>query len=673
MRPLRQSTAATVTVGPLVSTNGAAYSPTNILGTFSLNGARSVATVTGTNNADGTFDFVLPATNIASAGRLSFTPTNSTAYVPRIDHWTVYPASTYDATFGTNSTAFTVDAATGAFKVEASYWGTNTISGALPVNDKTGYSLTQSFPPNFSSLDINAGGSVTIQDGSLDFSTLTTGLWAALSPAIITVTGSTTPTTAGTYLAQTTQGGQLAYANANLSQYLWFNGTGYTISSTAGSNGSAYWTATAITGPYTANGTASGTPSVSARGNAQLAGTQMQLTLPDGAVYTNARAAKLDNLDVAVSGRMPSGNVTVGGYASGQDPATAILVTPANKLATDGTGRVTIGTNADKAGYTLSQSFPANFAAMAITGGGAVTAGTVSDKTGYALTSTEHTAIAADVLDASASAHNTAGSIGQKVNAAASAGDPWSTSLPGSYASGQAGYIVGQNLDAKVSGVGAAVWAVLTSTLTVAGTIGKKIVGLFGTDGKALLSSDSQPTLSANAVQLPNPAPSGYGSSGNVTVGGYAAGQDPATLVLDAAASSHASAGSVGAKISSAASAGDPLQNPVPGTYAAGTAGYVIGHSSAGGSGTVAVDHNTGGTDHLRAEVNGQGISGIVVRAYAQADFNANPRTYDVQGEAVTGTDGRWASPMYLSAGTYAFVFDGGDIRWPVVSNVVVS
>lgn len=51
------------------------------------------------------------------------------------------------------------------------------------------------------------------------------------------------------------------------------------------------------------------------------------------------------------------------------------------------TAGVTVTTNNDKTGYSLSQTFPTNFSALAITGGGAVTAGTVSDKTGYALTS----------------------------------------------------------------------------------------------------------------------------------------------------------------------------------------------------------------------------------------------------------------------------------------------
>lgn len=53
--------------------------------------------------------------------------------------------------------------------------------------------------------------------------------------------------------------------------------------------------------------------------------------------------------------------------------------------ATPGTPDVNAKTVTDKAGYSLSQAFPANFALLSITPGGAVTAGTVSDKSGYSL------------------------------------------------------------------------------------------------------------------------------------------------------------------------------------------------------------------------------------------------------------------------------------------------
>lgn len=53
--------------------------------------------------------------------------------------------------------------------------------------------------------------------------------------------------------------------------------------------------------------------------------------------------------------------------------------------------------------------------------------------------------------NATLSSHLTSGSTGAALNAAGSAGDPWTTALPGSYTSGQAGYIIGHNIDATIS------------------------------------------------------------------------------------------------------------------------------------------------------------------------------------------------------------------------------
>lgn len=68
--------------------------------------------------------------------------------------------------------------------------------------------------------------------------------------------------------------------------------------------------------------------------------------------------------------------------------------------------------------------------------------------TGGVLTAAE---VAAAVWDSIATAFNNPGTMGNKLNSAASAGDPWGTALPGSYAPGEAGYILGNNLDAAVS------------------------------------------------------------------------------------------------------------------------------------------------------------------------------------------------------------------------------
>jgi hypothetical protein len=48
-------------------------------------------------------------------------------------------------------------------------------------------------------------------------------------------------------------------------------------------------------------------------------------------------------------------------------------------------------------------------------------------------------------------AHNTAGTIGNYIGAAAGSGDPWVKVLPGTYGAGTAGNIIGTRLDAAVS------------------------------------------------------------------------------------------------------------------------------------------------------------------------------------------------------------------------------
>ncbi len=83
--------------------------------------------------------------------------------------------------------------------------------------------------------------------------------------------------------------------------------------------------------------------------------------------------------------------------------------------------------------------------------------------------------IATAVVDKSLTGHTTAGTVGGALSAAGSAGDPWTTSLPGAYGAGTAGKIIGDNLNATVSSrsshTAADIWAVGTRTLTSFGTL----------------------------------------------------------------------------------------------------------------------------------------------------------------------------------------------------------
>jgi hypothetical protein len=157
-----------------------------------------------------------------------------------------------------------------------------------------------------------------------------------------------------------------------------------------------------------------------------------------------------------------SGIVTVGGYATGQDPATLLLASPANKLATDGTGRVTAGSVGS--GAIVAASFATDAIAAAAVSAGAVT------KVQAGLS----TLAAAGVWDLATTGHATTGTFGAAMVAAGSAGDPWSTALPGSYGSGTAGNIVGNRVDAAITSraTAAGVWDLATSGHTTSGTFG---------------------------------------------------------------------------------------------------------------------------------------------------------------------------------------------------------
>lgn len=67
------------------------------------------------------------------------------------------------------------------------------------------------------------------------------------------------------------------------------------------------------------------------------------------------------------------------------------------------------------------------------------------------LSSTMKTSVGVAVWDLATSGHTTSGTFGAAMSAAGAAGDPWSTSLPGSYGVGTAGNIVGNRIDAAIT------------------------------------------------------------------------------------------------------------------------------------------------------------------------------------------------------------------------------
>lgn len=216
-------------------------------------------------------------------------------------------------------------------------------------------------------------------------------------------------------------------------------------------------------------------------------------------------------------------------------------------------GQVTVATNNDKTGYSLTQTFPSNFSSLAITAGGIVTANTtqlagqtvtaagavtfpsivssltaagvrtelatelgrIDVATSTRLASSAYTtpptvgAIADAVWDETLGDHLASGSTGAGLNAAGSAGDPWSTSLPGAYGSGTAGFILGTNLNATVSSRLAT--SGYTAPLDAAGT--RSALGLATANLDTQL--DALPTATENAAAVWNAAIATYTASGS--------------------------------------------------------------------------------------------------------------------------------------------------------------
>jgi hypothetical protein len=164
--------------------------------------------------------------------------------------------------------------------------------------------------------------------------------------------------------------------------------------------------------------------------------------------YTTTRAGYLDRLDATITSRQATGNVTVAGYASGQDPATLVWAASTRTLS----------------GFGFS-----------------VTVGTNNDKTGYALAVTPPTA--QQIWDTLTSALSTAGSVGKRI---------------------------ADNLDATVSS------RLPTSSYSAPSSI-------------TSLQADVTSIKSTVTTNLDVPTSSRQ-ASGNVTIAGYAAGQDPVTL-----------------------------------------------------------------------------------------------------------------------------------------------
>jgi len=131
MKILKQSTVATVTVGPVLDANGAAVT-TAVVGDFRISKNGTPATLSGatvTHDANGYYTIALTTSNTDTVGRLEIYSGN-TAQATAVHNWLVLLASVFDAiqTNATNSTGGLVTA-TGSVTALAGAISTLTAAG----------------------------------------------------------------------------------------------------------------------------------------------------------------------------------------------------------------------------------------------------------------------------------------------------------------------------------------------------------------------------------------------------------------------------------------------------------------------------------------------------------------------------------------------------------------
>jgi molybdopterin-binding protein len=215
MKGLKQSTVATVIVGPVLDSTGAAVTNA-VVGDFRIAKNGTVATLSGatvTHDANGYYLIALTTGNTDTTGRLVLTSGN-TAHSMASHHWSVLPASVFDALYtnATNSTGGlvtatgTITALAGAVstltaggvrtelntelgRIDANIGSRATQTSVDAIDDyvdtevaaiKAKTDLIVAFPDNFASMVINANnGHVAVTVHAIQAGAYTSAAFAA--------------------------------------------------------------------------------------------------------------------------------------------------------------------------------------------------------------------------------------------------------------------------------------------------------------------------------------------------------------------------------------------------------------------------------------------------------------------------------------------------------------
>jgi hypothetical protein len=481
----------------------------NVSGNVWNNSTRSLTDKSNFNLVQ-TFPTNFSSLSIDSLGRV--TPSGSVTVAGNVTVGTNLDKTGYSLTqaFPSNFASLAIDSL-----------GRVTPSGSVTVGtnlDKTGYVLTQTFPSNFATLAIDASGNVSLSNSQLSVDTAGT----------TTLLGRVTATRAGyfdnltnldtTVSSRSTYGGADTAGTTTLLGRLTSTRAGYLDNLT-----NLDTTISSVSGNVWLNGTRSLTD----KSNFNLA----------QAFPTNFSLLAIDSLGrVTPSGSVSvAGNVTIGGYSAGQDPATLLAsnFSTVNTNVNNVSGNVWLNatrTISDKTGFSLSQAFPANFSVLSIDSLGRVTpsgsvtiAGNVTVGA-YASGQDPATLLASNFSTINTSVNNVSGNVW--LNATRSLTDKnnfvLSTAEHTNIQTDVASGIYGQGYTATRAGKLDNLDATISSRSTYAGGDTSGVATLLTRVGSAILF-DSNGYVKSDAIVA--------NVTGNVTVGGYAGGQDPLSLL----------------------------------------------------------------------------------------------------------------------------------------------
>ncbi len=185
----------------------------------------------------------------------------------------------------------------------------------------------------------------------------------------------------------------------------------------------------------------------------------------------------------------PSGTITYVVFAAAPASATSLPAVNLTQIAGSAvaTGTAQLGVNVvSVANDAITAAAMAADVATELQSGLA-TAATVNSLTAYvspgissiysALPSAP--SVASLVWQEALASHGDTGTVGEALAAAGSAGDPWSTALPGSYGAGTAGLLVGTNLTTPISSVSTDVPAVLARVNSIVAHVSPGISSIY--------------------------------------------------------------------------------------------------------------------------------------------------------------------------------------------------